>query len=95
MLSWCTGNVAALLREDADDETVEAWKAISARDDHLARNGCAPDAPTTSADPPPCQEYGGCSQGYPVVWCETSGQGHSSQPDLSTPAFRNFLSTLP
>jgi len=91
----CTGDVAALLIQDADDETVEPWKTISARDDHIERDGCNPNAPTTPFDPPPCQEYSGCRAGYPVVWCETSGVGHSSQPSLSAPAFWNFLSTLP
>ena len=91
----CTGNVAALLIQDMDDTTVEPWKTISARDDHIARDGCDPDAPTTPFDPPPCVEYSGCNPGYPVVWCETSGNGHSSQPELSAPAFWRFLSTLP
>ena len=91
----CTGNVAALLIQDADDQTVPPWKTISARDDHIARDGCDPNAPTSPFDPPPCQEYSGCKPGYPVVWCETSGEDHSSQPDLSAPAFWHFLSTLP
>lgn len=46
----CTGNVAALLIQDADDQTVTPWKTISARDDHIARDGCDPDEPTTPFD---------------------------------------------
>ena len=91
----CTGNVAALLIQDDDDQTVEPWKTISARDDHIARDGCDPNAATTPFDPAPCQQYSGCKPGYPVVWCETTGQDHSSQPNLSAPAFWHFLSTLP
>jgi polyhydroxybutyrate depolymerase len=91
----CTGNVAALLIQDADDQTVAPWKTLSARDDHIARNGCDPDGAMSSFDPAPCQQYSGCNPGYPVVWCETSGQDHSSQPELSAPAFWHFLSTLP
>jgi polyhydroxybutyrate depolymerase len=91
----CTGDVAALLIQDEDDQTVEPWKTISARDDHVARNGCDPDVSTTPFDPAPCREYGGCESGYPVVWCQTAGQDHSAQPDLSARAFWHFLSTLP
>lgn len=91
----CTGNVAALLIHDADDQTVNISNSIAARDDHLMRNGCDAAAPTSPIDPPPCEAYAGCDEGLPVVWCQTSGQDHSRQDGLAGPAFWGFLSSLP
>lgn len=92
--SGCTGEVAALLIHDADDHTVDIANSIAARDDHLARNHCDATAPTTPTDPVPCQAYAGCDDGEPVVWCQTAGQDHSRQDELSAPAFWTFLSAL-
>lgn len=93
--SDCTGQVAALLIHDADDQTVNISNSIAARDDHLARNHCDTAAPTMPIDPAPCEAYQGCDEGYPVVWCQTAGQDHSRQDELSAPAFWGFLSALP
>jgi poly(3-hydroxybutyrate) depolymerase len=91
----CPGRVAALLIHYADDPTVNISASIAARDLNLARNNCDAAAPTNPVDPPPCESYTGCDDGYPVVWCQTSGQGHSRQDGLSGPAFWGFLSALP
>lgn len=90
----CTGPVAALLIHDTDDPTVNISASIGARDDHLARNGCDAAAPPTPTEPAPCEAYTGCDEGLPVVWCQTSGQGHSRQDDLAATAFWTFLSAL-
>lgn len=90
----CPGRVAALLIHDTDDPTVNISASEGARDGHLARNGCDAAAGTTPAPPEPCGAYSGCEDGYPVVWCQTSGQGHSRQDGLAAPAFWGFLSTL-
>jgi poly(3-hydroxybutyrate) depolymerase len=91
----CTGPVAALLIHDSNDSVVDISASVSARAEHLARNGCDVEAPTTAVEPAPCQAYAGCDEGLPVVWCETSGQDHSRQDGLAAPAFWGFLSALP
>ena len=55
----------------------------------LTLNGCS--AETRPVLPEPCVEYVGCKSGYPVVWCQTQGQGHSRQDALSVPALYNFF----
>lgn len=91
----CVGQTAALLIHDDTDPTVGISASVGARDRHLANNGCDAAAPTTPFEPSPCVEYAGCDAGYPVVWCQTTGQGHSRQDGISAPAFWTFLSALP
>jgi polyhydroxybutyrate depolymerase len=91
----CTGNVAALLIHDDTDGTVGVDASIRARDDHRTRNGCDPDAEPTAFDPAPCVAYVGCEPRLPVVWCQTTGLGHSRQDDLAATAFWRFLSSVP
>lgn len=92
--SDCTGSVAALLIHDEDDTTVNISASESARDSHLERNGCDTSTAPTPTDHPPCEQYAGCDTGYPVVWCQTTGQNHSRQDGLAAPAFWDFLSAL-
>jgi polyhydroxybutyrate depolymerase len=90
--SNCTGDVAALLIHDIGDPTVNISASVGARDQYLAANGCGD---TTEAfEPAPCLSYQGCEAGLPVVWCETTGQGHGRQDGLAAPAFWNFFSSL-
>ncbi|MBN1772920.1 MAG: hypothetical protein JXB32_16740 [Deltaproteobacteria bacterium] len=91
----CTGNVAALLIHDDTDGTVGIDASLGARDDYRTRNGCDPEAEPVAFDPDPCVAYVGCDPRLPVVWCPTTGQGHSRQDDLAAPAFWRFLSSLP
>ncbi|MEO8705557.1 MAG: hypothetical protein ABI867_36340 [Kofleriaceae bacterium] len=88
----CTGDPAALLIHDLNDNTVNLSASEQTRDGYLARNGCGAD--TTPTDHPPCVEYAGCASGKPVVWCQTSGQDHSRQDSLAAPIFWDFLSGL-
>jgi polyhydroxybutyrate depolymerase len=90
----CTGPVAALLIHDTDDPTVNISASEGARDAHLQRNGCDAATAPTPVDPSPCASYSGCDGGLPVVWCQTSGQGHARQDDLAAPAFWGFVSGL-
>ena len=90
----CVGKVAALLIHDADDPTVSISASEQARDRHLDNNSCDAQAATSPGDHPPCEVYAGCDPGYPVVWCQTSGQGHARQDSLSAPAFWDFLAVL-
>jgi poly(3-hydroxybutyrate) depolymerase len=91
----CAGQVAALLIHDQDDGTVNISASRDARDALLAANGCDVDAPRTPTAYAPCERYAGCDDGFPVVWCETTGRNHARQDDLAAPAFWDFLSTLP
>ena len=83
----CTGTTAALIIHDEGDNTVQISTSEAARDGHLARNGCDTGTPPTAVDPAPCVEYSGCPQDTPVIWCQTTGQGHNRQDGLSGPAF--------
>lgn len=87
----CTGDPAALLIHDANDNTVNISASIGARDDHLARNGCGA---TTTPGQDPCVSYDGCAPGKPVVWCQTEMQDHSRQDQLAGPIFWSFIDEL-
>jgi hypothetical protein len=44
-----------------------------------------------------CVQYQGCKPGYPLVWCPTTGYGHSDQTasGLSTIGWWKFWEMLP
>lgn len=88
----CTGNVAALLIHDRDDPMVNVSASEGARDSLATRNGC--EATRTATTPAPCEALDGCDAGLPVVWCETSGMGHSRQDDFAAPTFWGFFESL-
>ncbi|MGK3995470.1 alpha/beta hydrolase family esterase [Sorangium sp. So ce1024] len=57
------------------DNVVPVDHGRSGRDVFLERNNCG--SQTKPVDPSPCVSYEGCDAGYPVVWCEYKGGGHS------------------
>lgn len=87
----CGGPVAAFLVHDRDDPSVGIAEGRVLRDELAVRNGCAVSLPRQSVAPAPCEAYVGCAPGNPVVWCETSGQGHDRQDAFVVPAFWDFL----
>ncbi|MBX3157078.1 MAG: hypothetical protein KF773_13970 [Deltaproteobacteria bacterium] len=87
----CTGDPAALLIHDLDDNTVNIGASEQARDGYLARHGCT-GAATMPTDQPPCVSYDGC--GKPVVWCQTTGKDHARQDGLAAPIFWTFFARL-
>ncbi|HEY0713986.1 MAG TPA: hypothetical protein VGF45_14995 [Polyangia bacterium] len=103
----CRGPVAAIMTGDTGDTAnpiVNIDRATNidkgsgaARDRLIMENGCSKE--TQPWDPmfPGCVAYQGCKPGYPVVWCQTSGQGHSNgvQGGLSPRGFWKFWSSLP
>jgi polyhydroxybutyrate depolymerase len=108
----CTGPIAAILTADTSDMTnpimnIDKATGIdkgtgAARDAILKRNGCSTDTKPwdqgdTSFQSSTCTEYQGCLPGFPVVWCQTSGQGHSdgASTGISSKAFWTFWSALP
>lgn len=87
--SDCRGSVASLYLHDNMDGSNTIGGGIAGRDRSLRMNGCSD---TTEAwDPAPCKAYQDCKPGYPVVWCETSGKGHSRQDELAPAAFWKFF----
>ena len=83
-------NIAAIFIHDLNDMDNDIAGSREARDRLIELNGCTTE--TLPVTPAPCVEYQGCMPGYPVVWCETMGQGHSRQDDLSVPAIYGFFS---
>ena len=86
----CRGSVAALFIHDLQDPQNTILGGIAARDRALRMDRCG--AQTTPWAPAPCELYQGCKEGYPVVWCETMGQGHGRQDNLAPDAFWKFFS---
>lgn len=91
-LGDCTDEpVARIFVHDANDTTnLIAWSR-SARDRMLETNQCDDPPTTTPKDPSPCVSYDGCLAEAPLVWCETSGQGHSRQDTFAAPLFWDFF----
>ena len=82
-------NIAGMFIHDEDDMTNPLACDVVARDRLLKLNGCSTD--TKPIAPSPCVEYQGCKSGYPVILCQTKGQGHTRQESLSIPGFYNFF----
>lgn len=90
--SDCNGQLGRIfIHDENDNDNQLAWDTPG-RDIMIDNNNC--ESSTTPVDPSPCVSYNNCDPGYPVVWCQTSGAGHSAQSDLSGPAFWNFFQSL-
>jgi polyhydroxybutyrate depolymerase len=101
----CVGHIAAMMMADTDDTS----NPIVAQDDVTGieegsgaahtltaeRNGCSIDMTPWDAEFPECQINSGCDPAHPVVWCVTSGKGHSDQVPMSTVGLWRFWSSLP
>ena len=90
----CGGPVARIFIHDQDDTTNVISGSVKARDRQLTQNKCDKTAEPKAVDPSPCKLYQGCADGYPVEWCQTSGQQHNRQDTLAGPAFWNFFKAL-
>lgn len=91
-ISGCSGQVGRMFVHDSNDnDNLVEWDTPS-RDRMIDANNCS--TSTMAVDPSPCVQYEGCDPGYPVVWCQTSGQGHSRQDGLAAPAFWDFFQDL-
>ena len=108
----CTGPVAAILTADTTDSTnpivnIDKTTGIdkgsgAGRDNLLMRNGCGTetkpwDVGDSAFESSSCVEYQGCAPGFPVVWCPTTGYGHSNgaESGISTKGFWTLWSSLP
>jgi polyhydroxybutyrate depolymerase len=106
----CSGQpIAAMMNHDMGDPSNSYQQDFSgARAAIAMRNGCTTttmpyDPPFATGDkdlmghPILCVEYQGCKPGYPLVWCPTTGYGHSDQTasGLSTYGWWEFWEMLP
>jgi poly(3-hydroxybutyrate) depolymerase len=71
-----------------EDTALPINLALPIRDVFITKNGCS--ATTRAVTPSPCVEYDGCMDGYPVVWCEREGDGHTI-PSFSRTAIAAFF----
>jgi polyhydroxybutyrate depolymerase len=100
-IPMCSGPIAAMLAHDENDPANGIAGGEAARDRILKENGCSlTDTEPYDAGngkPSMCVKYQNCPAAYPVVWCPTTGQGHSDQvgTGLSVPGFWNFWEALP
>ena len=90
----CGGPVARIFIHDSDDTTNVISGSEKARDRQLTQNSCNKSAQPTPVDPSPCQLYSGCTAGYPVEWCQTSGKQHGRQDALAPTTFWDFFKAL-
>jgi poly(3-hydroxybutyrate) depolymerase len=96
----CEGPMAAMLVHDDTDDMNKIEEGIKARDRLKAINGCSDQTlpyvwDTNPNTPSTCVQYQGCMPGYPLVWCPTHGNGHSSQVPITTVGLWKFWSSLP
>ena len=95
----CGGKVAALWIHDTDDaENIIGGNLTTSLPRVLAVNGCTDgvkgkQAPWGTSVPQlaaVCKEFTDCPPEYPVIFCTTSGFGHSAQDPTAVPAFIEF-----
>jgi len=102
----CKGPVAFMGAHDMGDQNNTYQCGTENRDRVVKLNGCSnqtmpydpgPDIKAKAGVTVSCVQYVGCMPGYPVVWCTTTGQGHTDQVEtgLSTFGFWKFWSALP
>ncbi|XXY50752.1 hypothetical protein WME91_06365 [Sorangium sp. So ce269] len=92
--SGCVGQVARIFIHDVDDTSNRIDSNHAERDRLLELNHCDGASAPVPEDPAPCARYQGCDEGYPVIWCETSGKGHDRQDALAPGAFWGLFSEL-
>jgi poly(3-hydroxybutyrate) depolymerase len=90
----CGVPVARIFIHDSTDTTNVISGSEKARDRQLTQNMCDKAAAPVAVDPSPCKLYQGCKAGYPVEWCQTSGQAHGRQDSFAPSTFWNFFKAL-
>jgi poly(3-hydroxybutyrate) depolymerase len=90
----CVGTVARIFVHDLNDNDNSIDGNLRERDRLLELNGCDTSLPALPEEPAPCARYQGCDPEHPVIWCETSGEGHSRQDALAAEAFWGLFSEL-
>ncbi len=94
-IGQCSGDpTARIFIHDANDNTNQIAWSREARDRMLDANECDAPPMTTPYDPNPCVSYDGCDEDNPLVWCQTTGQGHNRQDNFAPGVFWNFFKSL-
>ncbi len=90
----CNGQVGAIFVHDTEDMDNGIEGSESVRDRLLEQNGCgeAEALSSTPIEPSPCEEYLDCPADSPIVWCPTTGEGHSRQDQFAAPLMWDFFS---
>lgn len=90
----CGVPVARIFLHDTNDTDNPIASSERARDRQLTQNLCDESAPPADVEPSPCKAYSGCADGYPVHWCQTSGNAHGRQDSFAPSAFWSFFESL-
>jgi hypothetical protein len=93
----CSGPIPAMYAADTQDSSNPPATVKIALARVLAANGCSSETePYDFGVPSPCVKYKGCMPGFPVVYCETMGYGHTDQSvsKISTVGFWHFWTSL-
>ena len=88
----CPGDVAVWLTHGMDDDSVDFSSGEASRDFWAAENGCTD--MTMTGDPAQCQNYAGCDEGFPVIWCPHVDDGGHQHPSFGRVAVRQFLASF-
>lgn len=92
-LSVCKGQAAALLLHDNDDPAVPIGAGRASRDVIRELNHCS-DQSDPEPGEPGCVRYRDCSEGHPVVWCESHALGHDIRGDAAPQRAWTFFKSL-
>jgi poly(3-hydroxybutyrate) depolymerase len=99
----CGGPVAAIWIHDNNDTANPIAGNIQALKRVGRMNGCDTNYETANTRPwhpefkllgEVCRKFTSCPENYPVVFCTTTGLGHSDQPERAIPAFNAFFNEL-
>jgi hypothetical protein len=93
----CNGPVAGFWLHDEADASNTIQGNYDGRDRVLEMNGCvgSPTEPWGEGDLAGiCERYVDCPAEYPVIFCTTTGYGHSDQPTNAIPGFTQFFALM-
>jgi poly(3-hydroxybutyrate) depolymerase len=92
LYSGCNRNstrpIAVWMSHGDADNVVPLGDGRAALEIFVARNQCQ--TQTASTTPSPCVAYQGCTDGYPIHWCQFAGS--HSPPSFASEAIWNFFS---
>jgi poly(3-hydroxybutyrate) depolymerase len=91
----CTGPIATIMVHDTTDGANSYEGGKQTRDRIRQLNGCSDQTAPWDAAYPECVAYQGCPAAYPLVFCTTTGKGHTENVPFSTEGFWTFWSSLP
>jgi hypothetical protein len=92
----CHGPVAGFWLHDQDDTVNLIAGNIAGLDRVLEENGCtgSPTEPWGEGLSDVCVRYTDCPAEYPVIFCTTTGRGHSDQPERTIPGYTQFFALM-